>query len=158
MELAFGTAVSGELQARVPVLSVGGIADIFVIFGLELLVSYRTIAFKSTAIIDPTKERKPSVKLVIVAYIGIGAGADLGVFSVDAFVAFGIAFEWDVIKGKVKLGGLAKVEIEVDLTVVSVNISGELRGVVYEEDGTKYCDASGTVALNVSILVTTRPH
>jgi hypothetical protein len=153
LEQFFVTSAGGELQGKFPIFSVG-IADIFIVLGFELEMAYKTQAFKSSVIADSSSHKpQASVELEITAYVGIGVGSDLGIFHATAFVAVGIIFIWEAIEGKVKLGGLAKVEIEVDLKVISINISGELKGIVYKEGGENYCDASGSVALNVSIFL-----
>jgi hypothetical protein len=155
LEFFFGTSLGAELQITIPLLSAGDIATIFAILGLELFISYKTRPIKqSTAITDASLEKqKPSIKLDISAYVGIGVDAYLGIFQAKAFVAYGFKFGVDVVEGKLKPGVLAKVEMEVNLTLVSVNISGELSGFFYYEAGEKYTEASGTVALNVQIFL-----
>ena len=61
-----------------------------------------------------------------------------------------------------KFGGLVMLEAEVDLKIVSVGISAELKGVYYKGDApdtpavetnVSLIDASGEVAVNVSIFL-----
>lgn len=142
----FGATVGAELQGKIPVLTVG-VADIFVILGLELEASLGSS-------VSPTAASGAAVgfkSFGIAAYIGAGVSGGIGPFKAEAFIAVGVVFVYE--ENIAKLGGLVKLEAEVDLKIVSVSISAELQGVVYKDGGDNFIDASGEVAVNVSIFL-----
>jgi hypothetical protein len=138
----FGADVGAELQGKIPI---GGI--FFMVLGLEL-----EAALGSS--VSPTSSSTVGVgfkALEISAYVGIGVGGDIGPFEAEAFLAVGIVFVYE--DDTAKLGGLVKLEAEVDLKILSVEISAELTGVIYKDGSDTLCDASGSVAVNVSIFL-----
>ena len=147
-EAFFGATFGAELQGRIPL---GGI--FFLVLGLELEVALRSSA-------SPTTTTSPGFKsLEISAYVGFGVGGSIGPFSASAFLAVGVVFVYE--DDTAKLGGLVRLEGEVDLKVVTVNLKAELQGVIYDGDDpdtapvetdVRLCDATGSVAVNVSIL------
>jgi hypothetical protein len=142
----FGATVGAELQGKIPVLTVG-VADIFVILGLELEASLGSS-------VSPTAASGAAVgfkSFGITAYIGAGVSGGIGPFKAEAFIAVGVVFVYE--EDIAKLGGLVMLEAEVDLKIVSVSISAELKGVVYKDGGDNFIDASGEVAVNVSIFL-----
>ncbi|MEO0341748.1 MAG: hypothetical protein AAF242_21405, partial [Bacteroidota bacterium] len=151
-EAFFGASVGAGLQGKIPL---GGI--FFMVLGLDLEVGLRA---KSS----PTSSSSPTTDvgfkyLDIAAYIGVGVGGKIGPFKASAYLAVGVVFVYE--DNTAKLGGLVRLEGEIDLKVVSVNLLAELRGVVYKGDDpdtpvvetdVNLCDAKGKVAVNVSIL------
>lgn len=144
-EAFFGATVGAGLQGKVPILSVGA-ADIFVVLGLELEAGFGSS-------VSPTSSSSISVgfkSFEITAYVGVGVEGGIGPFKAEAFIAVGIVFVYE--DDIAKLGGLVMLEAEVDLKIVSIGISAELKGVIYKDGGDTLCDASGEVAVNVTIL------
>ena len=98
--------------------------------------------------------------LEIAAYVGVGVGGSIGPFKAEAFLAAGLVFVYE--DDTAKFGGLVMLEAEVDLKIVEVGISAELKGVYYKGDDpdtapvetdVSLIDASGEVAVNVSIFL-----
>lgn len=151
-EAFFGASVGAGLQGKIPI---GGI--FFMVLGLDLEVGLRA---KSS----PTSTSSPTTDvgfkyLDIAAYIGVGVGGFIGPFEASAYLAVGVVFVYE--DNKAKLGGLVRLEGNIDLKIVTVNLLAELRGVVYKGDDpatpaietdVNLCDAKGKVAVNVSIL------
>ncbi len=131
-----------ELQGKIPIAG-----PFFMVLGLEVEVGWSILPESSSS-------------LEIAAYVGIGVGGNIGPFLAEAYLAVGLVFVYE--DDTAKFGGLVKLEAEVDLVIVSVGISAELKGVYYKGDdpGTaatetnvSLIDASGEVAINVSIFL-----
>ncbi|NCR55360.1 MAG: hypothetical protein GPJ10_18855 [Microcystis aeruginosa L211-07] len=155
----FGAKVGGELQGKIPVVGI-----VFVVLGLELGAALRsTVSPTAPSATGSTSSSVTPIKfksLEIAAYVGIGIGGNIGPFSAQAFLAAGLVFVYE--DDTAKFGGLVMLEAEVDLAIVSVGISAELKGVYYKGDdpGTptietdvSLIDASGQVAINISIFL-----
>lgn len=148
-EAFFGAKIGAELQGKIPILSVGA-ADVFVVLGLELLVKFGSKASPTAPTGSPGTEVGFKA-FEIVAYAGLGVGGGIGPFKAEGYLAIGIVFVYE--NDTAKLGGLVRLKAEVDLKILAVGLSAELRGVVYKESGNTYCDATGEVAVNVSIFL-----
>ncbi len=147
----FGATVGAGLEGKIPV---GGI--FFVVLGLELEVSLGST-------VSPTSSSSVAVgfkSLEIAAYVGVGIGGNIGPFKAEAFLAVGLVFVYE--DDTAKFGGLVMLKAEVDLKIVEVGISAELKGVYYKGDDpdtpavetdVSLIDASGEVAVNISIFL-----
>ena len=148
-----------ELQGKIPILGggAGGTGlKAFIVLGLELEVGFGSS-------VSPTSSSDISLKfksLEIAAYIGIGVSGKIGGFGAEAFIAVGVVFVYE--DNTAKLGGLVKLEAEINLKIVVIEVSAELKGIIYKGDdpetsaieiGANLCDASGEVAVNVSIFL-----
>lgn len=155
----FGAKAGAELQGKIPV---GGI--VFVVLGLELEAGLRSAASPTSAsATGSTSSSTTPIKfksLEIAAYVGVGIGGDIGPFEASAFLAAGLVFVYE--DNTAKFGGLVMLDAEVDLKVVSIGISAELKGVYFKGDDpdtsavetdVSLIDASGEVAVNVSIFL-----
>ena len=149
-EATFGASVGAGLEGKIPV---GGI--FFVVLGLELEAGFGSS-------VSPTSgSTEVGFKsLEIAAYVGVGVGGNIGPFEAEAFLAVGLVFVYE--DDTAKFGGLVLLEAEVDLVIVAVEISAELKGVYYKGDDPEtpatetdvsLIDASGEVAINVSIFL-----
>jgi hypothetical protein len=147
----FGATAGAELQGKIPVVGI-----VFVVLGLELEVALGS----STSPTASTPTTAGFKSLEIDAYVGVGVGGNIGPFKAEAFIAVGIVFVYE--DNTAKLGGLVKLEAEIDLKVVEISVSAELKGVIYKGDdpetpavetGITLCDASGSVAVNISIFL-----
>lgn len=144
-EAFFGATVGAELQGKIPVSG-----PIFMVLGLRAEVALRSAASPTSGSTDLKYK-----SLVIAAYVGVGVGGAIGPFSANAFIAAGIVFVYE--SDTAKLGGLVRLEANVDLKIVQVNIFAELQGVVYKGDydgdtNVDLIDATGSVGINVSIM------
>ncbi|WP_340201936.1 hypothetical protein [Ascidiimonas sp. W6] len=144
-EAFFGATVGAELQGKIPISG-----PIFMVLGLMAEVALRSAASPTTGTTEVNFK-----SLSIAAYVGVGVGGSIGPFSANAFIAAGIVFVYE--NDTAKLGGLVRLEANVDLKIVQVNIFAELKGVVYKGDyegetNVDLIDATGTVGVNVSIL------
>lgn len=150
-EATFGATVGAGLQGKI---EIGGI--FFIVLGLELEAGLGSK-------VHPTSSSDTEVafkSLEIAAYVGVGVGGDIGPFSAEAYIAAGLVFVYE--DNTAKFGGLVKLEAEVDLKIVAIGISAELKGVYYKGDDpdtapvetdVSLIDASGEVAINVSIIL-----
>ncbi|TRT62265.1 MAG: hypothetical protein EWV85_00770 [Microcystis aeruginosa Ma_QC_C_20070703_M131] len=98
--------------------------------------------------------------LEIAAYVGVGVRGQIAGFGAEAFLAIGLVFIYE--DNTAKFGGLVMLKAEVALGIVSVEISAELKGVYYKGDdpdtpavetNVSLIDASGEVAIHVSIFL-----
>lgn len=148
-QATYGTKLGAGLKGKIPI---GGI--FFVVLGCELEAGWISSRVRTSSSLDLTQHSgaTPNFKsLEITAYVGIGIGGDIGPFEAYAFIAIGIVFVYE--DDRAKLGGLVMLEAEVDLKIVTIGISAELKGVIYKKGGDTFCDASGEVAVKVSILI-----
>lgn len=147
-QATYGTKLGAGLKGKIP----NGIW--FIVIGLELEAGWISSRVRPSSSLDQTQHTgaTPNFKsLEITAYVGIGVGDEIGPFKAEAFLAVGVVFVYE--DDRAKLGGLAMLEAEVDLKIVTIGISAELKGVIYQKGGVTLCDASGEVALKVSIVV-----
>lgn len=150
----FGATVGAGLEGKIPI---GGI--FFIVLGLELEAGLGSSA-SPTAPSGTPGTAVGFKSLEIAAYVGVGIGGNIGPFEASAFLAVGLVFVYE--DNTAKFGGLVMLEAEVDLVIVSVGISAELKGVYYKGDdpdtsaietNVSLIDASGEVAVNVSIFL-----
>ena len=147
-EAYFGAKAGGELQGKVAILGGGAGGSglkVFVVLGLELEAAFGTNVSETGS--DVSLGFK---SFSIIAYVGLGVSGKIGGFGAEAFLAVGVVFIYQ--DDTAKLGGLVRLQAEVDLKIVVINLSAELKGVIYKESGTTYCDATGQVAINVTIV------
>lgn len=139
---ALDVGLEAGLQAKIPISGI-----FFLVLGLEVEVGWSILPTSSSS-------------LEIAAYVGVGAGGNIGPFKAEAFLAAGLVFVYE--DDTAKFGGLVKLEAEIDLKIVEVGISAELKGVYYKGDDPdtsaietdiSLIDASGEVAVNVSIFL-----
>lgn len=127
-------------EGRFPVLTVG-VASVFIIVSLEVTFSLTSVSGSVTA-----------EELELTAFAGVGVKGQIGPFKAYAFLGIGFILQYDAIADKTKYGGLVALEAGVDLTIVSVTIRAELKGVVYDDGAATKCDYAGSVEINVDIL------
>lgn len=162
----FGAKAGAELQGKITVFGGGGGGtglNAFVVLGLELEVGLgSSVSPTSPSGTGSTASSVTPIKfksLEIAAYVGLGVRGQIAGFGAEAFIAAGIVFVYE--DDTAKLGGLVKLEAEIDLQIVVVAVSAELKGVIYKGDdpdtstvetSVSLIDASGEVAVNVTIL------
>lgn len=143
-----GFGVGAELQVKIDAPPVPGVT--FVIFGLEFGAGL-TITFAGAA----------SSELELAAYVGYGAGKQIGPFKAEAYLAIGpvLVIETEAGITVVKFGGIVLMEAEVDLKIVTIKIGAEFKGLFYDDPvpspdgcGGTAIDYGGEVYINVSIL------
>lgn len=151
----FGASVGAELQGKIPVTGI-----IFIVLGLELEVSLGSSVSPTSSSSASTSITNGFKSLEIDAYVGVGIGGNIGPFKADAYCAVGLVFVYE--DNTAKFGGLIMLKAEVDLKIVAVEISAELKGVYYKGDdpdtpavetNVSLIDGSGEVAVNVSIFL-----
>lgn len=145
-EAFFGATLGAELQGKLPI---GG--PFFLLLGLRMEVGLRSSASPTSSSSTPVRFKS----LEVVAYVGVGFGGKVGPFSGRLFIAAGVIFVYE--NDKVKLGGLVRMQGDVDLKIVIVNIYAELKGLVYKGDyegetNINLLEATGFIGINVSIL------
>jgi len=142
VSFALDVGIEAALQGKIPIAGA-----FFLVLGLEVEVGWNILPESSTS-------------LAIAVYVGVGMGGNLGPFIAEGFLAVGLVFIYE--DDTAKFGGLVKFEAEIDLRIVSVNISSELKGVCYKGDDpdtpavetdVSLIDASGEAAINVSIFL-----
>ncbi len=154
----FGMARAAKLKGDIPL---SGIA--VAVVGLELKAEWTSGIVRTSSELDLTEHNdftRNFKSLEIAAYFGVGVESDFGPFKAEAFLAVGLVFVYE--NDTAKFGGLVKLEAEVDLKVVAVEISAELKDVYYKGDDPNtpvvetdvgLIDVSGEVAVNVSIFM-----
>lgn len=142
VSFALDATLGATLQGKIPIAGI-----FFLVLGLEMEFGWSILPTSSTSV-------------EIAAYVGIGMGGSIGPFRAEGFLAAGLVFVYE--DNTPKFGGLVKLEAEVDLKIVAVGITAELRGVYYKGDNpdtpavetnVDLIDASGEVAVNVSIFL-----
>jgi hypothetical protein len=130
-----GVKVGAGLQAKIYVYP-----PVFVIFGLEFEAGVKSLFTGAT-----------QTEIQVAAFVGVGAGFHVGPFAAEAWLAVGVVVVYE--DPTFKVGGLVRVEAEVDLEVVTVTIEGEFKGVFYKDmTGATLCDYGGEMSVNVEIF------
>jgi len=147
-----GGELSAGLKGEFPILSVG-VASVYIIVQLE-------VKFSIASVVGVVTEEK----LELLAFVGVGVKGGIGPFEAYAYLGIGFVFVYDFVSDTPKFGGLVRFEAGIDLTVVKVKLTAELKGLIYKKTealpppsgGTKdvtYCDYSGKVKLQVDIFL-----
>jgi hypothetical protein len=130
----FGASAEG----KVPLLSVGVAAAYLTVSG--------KISFGLVSVSGAVTET-----LDLMVFVGVGVEGKIGPFSAYAFLGVGFTLAHD--SGVTRYGGLVALEAGVDLTIVSVTIRAELKGIVHRDNGSTVCDYSGSVKIHVEIFL-----
>jgi hypothetical protein len=163
----FGAKFGAELEGKITVFGGGGGGtglNVFIVLGLELETSLgSSVSPTSPSATGSTSSSITTTKfksLEIAAYVGVGVRGQIAGFGAEAFLAIGLVFIYE--DNTAKFGGLVMLKAEVALGIVSVEISAELKGVYYKGDdpdtpavetNVSLIDASGEVAIHVSIFL-----
>jgi hypothetical protein len=134
-------AFVGELEGKIPLLSVG-VATAFLIISGEIEFSLTSVSGSVTA-----------EGLELLAFVGVGVEGKIGGFKAYAFLGVGFVLEYNAIANTTKYGGLVALEAGIDLVIVKVKIRAELKGLVYKDGGATKCDYSGSVKIQVDIFL-----
>lgn len=89
----------------------------------------------------------------LLAFVGVGVGGQIGPFKAKAYMGVGFVLSYDITIDKAKYGGLVRLEASVELHVVTVKLTAELKGLVYNAAEKTLCDYSGDVKLHVEIFL-----
>lgn len=145
--------VSAQIQGKIP-FTPG--SPWFVLLGAQVqaggkfLISQEAQAPPGTSVTLP-----PTSSLVFVlkvkAYVGVGMEAGI----IEGSLSIGVAIAIEA--ALVKVGPLVLLQAQVNLEIVKVKVSGEFKGLFFEEENKKtseketFCEWGGTVEVNVTI-------
>jgi hypothetical protein len=140
--------VWGQIEGKIPLTGV-----FFLLLGAQLqvgakfLISEKAEVPAGTSPESVTPPHKPSLvfDLEVKAYVGVGMSAGI----VEGSLAIGVAFVIEA--ALLKIGPLVLLQAEVDLKIIKVEVSGEFKGLFFEESSNTMCEWGGTVEINVSI-------
>jgi hypothetical protein len=138
--------VWGQIEGKIPLAGV-----FFLLLGAQIQVGAKFLISEKSEVEGAGTEvqapHKPSLvfDLEVKAYVGVGMSAGI----VEGSLAIGVAF---VIEASLlKVGPLVLLQAEVDLVIIKVEVSGEFKGLFFEESSNTMCEWGGTVEINVSI-------
>jgi hypothetical protein len=138
--------VWGQIEGKIPITGV-----FFLLLGAQIQVGAKFLISEKAEVEGTGTEvqapHKPSLvfDLEVKAYVGVGMSAGI----VEGSLAIGVAF---VIEASLlKVGPLVLLQAEVDLEIIKVEVSGEFKGLFFEEGSNTMCEWGGTVEINVSI-------
>ncbi len=138
--------VWGQIEGKIPITGV-----FFLLLGAQIQVGAKFLISEKSKVEGTGEEvaapHKPALvfDLEVKAYVGVGMSAGI----VEGSLAIGVAF---VIEASLlKVGPLVLLQAEVDLVIIKVEVSGEFKGLFFEESSHTMCEWGGTVEINVSI-------
>lgn len=140
--------VWAQVEGKIPITGV-----FFLLLGAQIQAGAKFLISEKAELPEGSHEEvvpphKPSLvfDLEVKAYVGVGMKAG----PVEGSLAIGVAI---VIEGEVvKVGPLVLLQAEVKLVIVAVEVSGEFKGLFFEEAGNTMCEWGGTVEINVEIF------
>jgi hypothetical protein len=141
-----GVFVWAQVEGKIPITGIW-----FVLLGAQLQVGAKFLIGEKSEIEGTGEEvaapPKPSLVFALEVKAYVGVGIETGIFEGSLAVGVAIAIEAAV----VKVGPLVLLQAEVNLKIIKVEISGEFKGLFFEESSHTMCEWGGTVEINVSI-------
>jgi hypothetical protein len=134
----YGGQFGAGLKIKLPVVGI-----FFVLFGLELALGAKHLVLANEL----------ESEVVVKAYVGFGAGIDVGIGSLEISVAVGVVVIYEA--PTFKVGGLVLIEGELDIKIIKIVLKAELLGVIYEDPADparQLVDYGGEVALQIVLF------
>ncbi len=138
--------VWAQVEGKIPITGIW-----FLLLGAQLQVGAKFLISEKSEVESTGTEieapHKPSLvfALEVKAYVGVGIQAAI----FEGSLAIGVAFAIEA--AVVKVGPLVLLQAEVNLKIIKVEVSGEFKGLFFEESSGTMCEWGGTVEINVSI-------
>ncbi len=137
-----------QIEGKIPITGV-----FFLLLGAQLQVGAKFLISEKAEVPEGTSSEavtvphKPSLvfDLEVKAFVGVGMSAGI----VEGSLSIGVAIVIEA--AVVKVGPLVLLQAEVDLEIIKVEVSGEFKGLFFEESSSTMCEWGGTVEINVSI-------
>jgi hypothetical protein len=137
-----------QIEGKIPITGV-----FFLLLGAQLQVGAKFLISEKAEVPEGTSSEavtvphKPSLvfDLEVKAFVGVGMSAGI----VEGSLSIGVAIVIEA--AVVKVGPLVLLQAEVDLKIIKIEVSGEFKGLFFEESSNTMCEWGGTVEINVSI-------
>ena len=140
-----GAMITGGVEAKIPLLSVGALT-LYELIGAEIGIGV-------AGEINPEESPDSIAKLArfeLKAFLGFGVNTEV----FDGSLAIG--YQLAITAGAIKNGIFAKVDFELELVIVTVEVEGEIGGLWYKDNShppKKHAsDVEGELQINVELL------